>query len=150
MSFDFLKESRLMKQLDEISKSYKLISEGGEDPNNEDDELFGDPFADEDIDPTTQPVDNEADLSDSEPDPTETPAPEDLPSNAEGAYVSDDKLAMFAKTLLSAYMAPPGKNIPQNLLNVTRDNANEVIEFITKSLELKQPTDTIANDISNL
>lgn len=58
-----------------------------------------------------------------------------------GTFVSDNKKAEFAKTLLDALnMQPPAQGeIPQQYLNVTTDNADEVITFIKSLLSLSAP-----------
>lgn len=126
-----IKDSKLFSTLDKYISNYTIIAEADQLPFPESPEE----------DPSAQ-TDNI--------DPTETPAPETIPDNEEGAFISDTKLAMFANTLLKAYQTKPKGPVPNELLNVTSQNANEVIKYISDNLELDQPTNDITDDLSNI
>lgn len=61
--------------------------------------------------------------------------PENQANPEKGLFISDNQKADIAKLLLDALMLPPPEagSIPQNILNVTTNNADEVINYI-KSL----------------
>lgn len=63
---------------------------------------------------------------------------------AAGTFVSDTKLAEFAKTLIDAYLAEPPKReeIPSDMLNVTTRNSSAVIEYIRNLLALNRDIST--------
>lgn len=85
------------------------------------------------------------------PDPTKTGDTEgDIPAGADGAFVSDTKLANFASILIKAYQTAPKHVIPDKYLNVTRQNANEVIKYVESQLELNEPTDQMVDNLQAL
>lgn len=65
-----------------------------------------------------------------------------------GTFVSDTKLAEFAKTLIDAYLAEPPKReeIPSDLLNVTTRNSSAVIDYVRNLLALNRDTSTDGSD----
>lgn len=83
-------------------------------------------------------------------DPTELGAEGDVPEGEDGSFISDTKLANFASILLKAYQTQAPESIPSNLLNVTRQNANEVIKFIEDKLQLAEPTQDVVNKLGNI
>ena len=140
-----ISNTNLFKTLDALTKQY-LIKEA-----NDEEELPFPTGAEEDQ--GDEQVDTEVEMDINEPqadDPTETPEPGDIPQNEDGAFISDTKLAMFANLLLKAFMAPPSTDIPENLQNVTANNAAEVISFIESRMNLQKPTDNIVADLSKI
>lgn len=83
-------------------------------------------------------------------DPTKLGAEGDVPEGEDGSFVSDTKLANFASILLKAYQTQAPESIPSNLLNVTRQNANEVIKFIEDKLQLAEPTQDVVNKLGSI
>ena len=83
-------------------------------------------------------------------DPTKTSGEGDVPEGEDGSFVSDTKLANFASILLKAYQTQAPESIPSNLLNVTRQNANEVIKFIEDKLQLAEPTKDVVDKLGNI
>lgn len=144
-----IKESKLFSTLDQFMDQYKVVKEADENPFPEEptEDEDGDAAENEDIS-----LDDLGDIQEdgTEEDPTETPAPDDIPNNEKGEYISDTKLAMFANTLLKAYQAKPPASIPNELLNVSAANANEVIKFIEDSLTLDKPTNDITSDLTKI
>lgn len=59
-------------------------------------------------------------------------APEEQAAPEEGVFVSDNQKAQFAKMMLDALMMTPpdAGTIPNELMNVTTQNADEVIKYI--------------------
>ena len=47
-------------------------------------------------------------------------------------------------------MAPPSTDIPENLQNVTANNASQVIAFIESRMNLQKPTNNIVDDLSKV
>lgn len=74
------------------------------------------------------------------------PADEDT-----GVYISTNQKAVMAKTMLDALMAPPPQTgeIPEELLNVTDANADQVIKFIQSLTGLTSALDTSEMSDSN-
>lgn len=68
-----------------------------------------------------------------------------------GIYISTNQKAVMAKTMLDALMAQPPQagEIPENLLNVTDANADQVIKFIQSLTSLSSALDTSATSDSN-
>ena len=60
----------------------------------------------------------------------------------DGIYVSSNQKAVLAKTMLDALQAEPPKpgEIPENLLNVTDANADQVIKYIQSLTSLSNAT----------
>ena len=59
-------------------------------------------------------------------------APEEQAAPEEGVFMSDNQKAQFAKMMLDALMMTPpdAGTIPNELMNVTIQNADEVIKYI--------------------
>lgn len=77
------------------------------------------------------------------------PAPEQADQPAEeasGIYISSNQKAVLAKTMLDALMAQPPKagEIPDELTNVSDNNADQVIKFIQSLVSLSTSLDTSA------
>lgn len=140
MSKFFLK-SKLSRMIDRRIKTYRLYESDGpfptEEPNEEED-----PMDQEDPNAEMPPAE---DL----PDPTETPAGEH-PDNEDGAYISDNKLSMYASLLLKAYTAKPPTDLPEQFKNVDSNNADEIIKFIEDSLIAGGSQTTIADNLSKI
>lgn len=91
-----------------------------------------------------------ANISEAEADATNPPANngEDLASDPSkqanpeaGTFMSDNQKAEIAKMVLDALMMTPPEpgTIPHNLMNVTTDNADEVIKYIQSLNALNAP-----------
>lgn len=127
--------------LTEADDSFDMSKLGDNDANNDKE---GSPDADEQAN---------VDINDSEDtlnDPTKLSQEGDIPEGEDGSFVSDTKLANFASILLKAYQTQTPESIPSNLLNVTRQNANEVIKFIEDKLQLAEPTQDVVNKLGNI
>ena len=63
---------------------------------------------------------------------TNVDAPEEQAAPEEGVFMSDNQKAQFAKMMLDALMMTPpdAGTIPNELMNVTTQNADEVIKYI--------------------
>lgn len=63
---------------------------------------------------------------------TNADAPEEQAAPEEGVFMSDNQKAQFAKMMLDALMMTPpdAGTIPNELMNVTTQNADEVIKYI--------------------
>lgn len=133
--------------LERLEKEY-LIREADEEdvtetPENEDEnssqESEDETSADEEIDKEValDPTKAETDV------PAEDDAPEDQAAPEQGTFISDNRKAEIAKSMLDALMASPPEQgtIPTELLNVTIDNADKVIEFVQGSLNVQNETD---------
>lgn len=66
-----------------------------------------------------------------EPQPSEN-SPEEQAAPEEGVFMSDNQKAQFAKMMLDALMMTPpdAGTIPNELMNVTTQNADAVIKYI--------------------
>lgn len=94
-------------------------------------------------DPTAEGGEAPADATDpnaggvegAEADPTKQADPE------AGVFMSDNQKAEIAKMLIDALMMTPPEpgTIPSNLMNVTTDNADEVIKYIQGLNALSAP-----------
>lgn len=125
---------RLMRMINEADGDDENADENGGEPAPEDAGDGGDqelppegedemPMGDEGGDPNAM----EGDEEDGDP------ADEDS-----GIYVSTNEYASLAKTLMDALQANPPKTgeIPSEYLNVTDQNANNVIKFVQAYLQL--------------
>lgn len=91
-----------------------------------------------------EPQEEEAPAEGEDPTTPEPTAPNEADPNAEpadeesGVYVSSNEKATIAKTMLDALQADPPKpgEVPENLLNVTNANADEVIKYIQSLISL--------------
>lgn len=152
-TFDMLEKrySDLITEADDENTDEETENEGDD---NTDDEGNGGDMPEEAIDDESEveadsTPENEAPANYSEGDPNTDP---NMQADAQaGTFVSDNKKAEFAKTLLDALnMQPPAQGeIPQQYLNVTTDNADEVITFIKSLLSLSAPlTDDDESEIN--
>lgn len=130
--------SSLITEADDSFDMSKLGDIGAN--NDKEDSPEADEQADVDID----------DSEDTPNDPTKLGSEGDIPEGEDGSFVSDTKLANFASILLKAYQTQAPESIPSNLLNVTRQNANEVIKFIEDKLQLAEPTQDVVNKLGNI
>lgn len=144
--------SKLTSFLSEKIKHYSsLITEADDafdmsklgDDNNDDDK--GD-----NTEASEQAEDGQIEQAEKPADPTKLSAEGDVPEGEDGSFISDTKLANFASILLKAYQTQTPENIPSNLLNVTRQNANEVIKFIEDKLQLAEPTQDVIDNLGNI
>lgn len=149
---------RTFKTFDRLEKRYTLVNEADEEetddteaeaPEDDDvdmgeDEDTGGDMPDEAMDmeggepmPDEGGDDMDADLGGAdEADPENDPnAQADVDA---GTFVSDIKKAEFAETLLRALKTPvpPAGQIPAQYQNVTTQNADEVINFVTNFVTL--------------
>ena len=83
----------------------------------------------------TAPAPEGAEGEDTAADPAKQANPE------EGVFMSDNQKAEIAKMILDALMmTPPAPGtIPSNLMNVTTDNADEVIKYVQGLNALSAP-----------
>jgi hypothetical protein len=155
-----IKQSKLLSVLAEKSRYYNNLlkeakdeAEGQEPEQNEDENAGqndGDPFASPEGGGDTPPdMGGLGEDPGMGMDPTQTPDVGDTPNNEAGEYISDTKLAMYATTLLKAYQAKPTK-IPSELMNVTVQNAAQVIKYIEDCVQLDEPTNEIASDLTKI
>lgn len=101
-------------------------------------QINGDDEKDE-IDDLNDEDENPNNLSDpTVQDNTDTINPEDNADVENGEFISDLKKAEFAKLILNALMQTPPEmgTIPDEYLNVTTNNADEVIKFIKNIISL--------------
>lgn len=115
---------------DNMDKVMRMITEADEE--NQDEEGQEDAAEEQATDPTMAP---------------EQPAEGEPADEGDGIYVSANQKAMFAKTMLDALQAEPPKpgEIPENLLNVTDANADEVIKYIQSLISLSNATSLADN-----
>lgn len=95
-------------------------------------------------DPAADPAGGEAPADATDPAAAEGDAETDPNKQADpeaGVFMSDNQKAEIAKMLIDALMmAPPEPGtIPSNLINVTTDNADEVIKYIQGLNALSAP-----------
>lgn len=76
-----------------------------------------------------------AETADTSADPSKQASPE------QGVFMSENQKAEMAKMLLDALMMTPPEpgTIPSNLMNVTTDNADEVIKYVQGLNALSAP-----------
>lgn len=143
--------SKLTSFLSEKIKHYSSLITEADD--SFDMSKLGDNESDVKADTSADESTDDSDSIDSEDkptDPTKLGAEGDVPEGEDGSFVSDTKLANFASILLKAYQTQAPESIPSNLLNVTRQNANEVIKFIEDKLQLAEPTQDVVNKLGNI
>lgn len=90
--------------------------------------------------PTEQDV--PADTADPNSGPQEeSNNPENQADPEAGEFISDNQKAMFAKMLLDALMTQPPSpgTIPQQWMNATTDNADEIIKYVQGLNALEAP-----------
>jgi hypothetical protein len=124
--------NRKFKTFETIARFRKLY---------EADEMEQDAAADPNADPAAE-GEAPADATDpaaaeggAETDPTKQADPE------AGVFMSDNQKAEIAKMLIDALMMTPPEpgTVPSNLMNVTTDNADEVIKYIQGLNALSAP-----------
>lgn len=124
--------NRKFKTFETIARFRKLY---------EADEMEQDPAADPSADPA---ADGEAPADATDPAAAEGGAETDPNKQADpeaGVFMSDNQKAEIAKMLIDALMMTPPEpgTIPSNLMNVTTDNADEVIKYIQGLNALSAP-----------
>lgn len=121
--------NRKFKTFETIAKFRKLYEadEMEQDPNAE--------SADATNPPTESPEGAEGVEGDTASDPNKQADPES------GTFMSDNQKAEMAKMILDALMMTPPEpgTIPSNLMNVTTDNADEVIKYVQGLNALSAP-----------
>lgn len=135
--------SSLITEADDTFDMSKLGDDNSSDDNNGSDK--GD-----NTEASEQTEDGQTEQTEKPADPTKLSAEGDVPEGEDGSFISDTKLANFASILLKAYQTQTPENIPSNLLNVTRQNANEVIKFIEDKLQLAEPTQDVIDNLGNI
>ena len=138
------KSTKLFAALDTLSQKYKVILEA--DDNKLEDQADTENDSSDDLSSNTFPETAE---DDPDIDPTETPEDKDIPDNEKGSYMSDTKLSMLASLLAKAATSNAIK-IPSEMLPVTSQNANQVIQYIEKNLQLNNPMNKISNNLNNI
>lgn len=116
---------------DNMDSVLQMIAEAAEeDPNTEEEGTEEEGMEGEDEQPM-DPTMGEGDQTQGEPAEEE-----------DGIYVSSNQKAVLAKTMLDALQAEPPKpgEIPENLLNVTDANADQVIKYIQSLTSLSNAT----------
>ena len=141
------KSTKLFAALDTLSQKYKVILEA--DNNELEDQADTENDSSDDLSSNAFPETAEDDTDNTEIDPTETPEDKDIPDNEKGSYMSDTKLSMLASLLAKAATSNAIK-IPSEMLPVTSQNANQVIQYIEKNLQLNNPMNKISNNLNNI
>lgn len=120
---------RKFKTFETIAKFRKLY---------EADEMEQNPNA-EGGDATNPPVEGVEGIEGAEGDATSDPNKQADPES--GTFMSDNQKAEMAKMILDALMMTPPEpgTIPSNLMNVTTDNADEVIKYVQGLNALSAP-----------
>lgn len=139
------------KTLEKLQRLIKLYEAQAEDPNavpEEDPEMMDDGTGEAPVDSNADPnADPNAAV---QPDPTDAADngadsdPENQANPEDGIFISDIKKAEFAKLLITALMnkEPEAGSIPQEMLNVTKDNADNVIQYVQSLLSLDSSLST--------
>lgn len=124
----------------EDEKSDDTSDENAENKDSAVDDIDMDAAMDDSAEPVdpTQP----------QPDADQEAQPADEDS---GVYISTNQKAVLAKTMLDALLAQPPQagEIPEELLNVTDANADQVIKFIQSLTSLSSTLDTSVNSDLN-
>lgn len=141
------KSTKLFAALDTLSQKYKVILEA--DDNKLEDQADTENNSSDDLSSNAFPEIAEDNTDNTEIDPTETPEDKDIPDNEQGSYMSDTKLSMLASLLAKAATSNAIK-IPSEMLPVTSQNANQVIQYIEKNLQLNNPMNKISNNLNNI
>lgn len=113
-------ENKGRSVFDNIDAAMNLITEAEQNPQQGEEEQAPEENQDPTMPDTPQAAPNEN-------DPNSEPA-----DSESGIYVSSNEKATIAKTMLDALQADPPKpgEIPDNLINVTSANADDVIKYI--------------------
>ena len=137
---DFSKifENKKASVFDNMDKVLQMITEADEENT------------DEEAPEGEEPAPEEGTEGEQPADPTmspEQPAEGEPADEGDGIYVSANQKAMLAKTMLDALQAEPPKpgEVPENLLNVTDANADEVIKYIQSLISLSNATSLADN-----
>lgn len=141
------KSTKLFAVLDTLNQKYKVILEA--DNNKLEDQTDTENDSSDDLSSNAFPETAEDDPDNTDIDPTETPEDKDIPDNEKGSYMSDTKLSMLASLLAKAATSNAIK-IPSEMLPVTSQNANQVIQYIEKNLQLNNPMNKISNNLNNI
>ena len=141
------KSTKLFAALNALNQKYKVILEA--DDNKLEDQADTENDSSDDLSSNAFPETAEDDPDNTEIDPTETPEDKDIPDNEKGSYMSDTKLSMLASLLAKAATSNAIK-IPSEMLPVTSQNANQVIQYIEKNLQLNNPMNKISNNLNNI
>ena len=125
LDFSKIFENKNRSVFDNMDDVMKMITEAEQQPEPEEGE--GEEAAPQEDPTTPEPT------APNEADPNAEPADEES-----GVYVSSNEKATIAKTMLDALQADPPKpgEVPENLLNVTNANADEVIKYIQSLISL--------------
>ena len=132
-----MKDFKTFKTIQKYLKLYENQAAGVEDDPNaqvDDTAMEEDPQAAEA--PAEAPVEGGDEIVE---DPTVADAGAEEQANPEdGIFISDIKKAEFAKLLISALMneVPQAGSVPDEMLNVSTENADEVIKYIQNLLNL--------------
>lgn len=132
---------RKFKTFETIAKFKKLY---------EANEMEQDPNGGEMTDPAVAPEESATDTPDATNPPSEgttgdegdaTSDPNKQADPESGTFMSDNQKAEMAKMILDALMMTPPEpgTIPSNLMNVTTDNADEVIKYVQGLNALSAP-----------
>jgi hypothetical protein len=107
-----------LKVFETIEKYMKLY-EAADDENQQ-------------AEPDNAATDAPTDAADATEPQTEGDMPEEQAAPEEGVFMSDNQKAQFAKMMLDALMMTPpdAGTIPNELMNVTTQNADAVIKYI--------------------
>lgn len=128
-----MKDFKTFKTIQKYLKLYENQAAGVEDdPNAEVD----DTAMEEDPQAAEAPVEGGDEMME---DPTTADDNAEEQANPEdGIFISDIKKAEFAKLLISALMneVPQAGSVPDEMLNVSTENADQVIKYIQNLLNL--------------
>lgn len=137
---------KVIETLEELERRY-LLREADEEDTQDEKEQPEDDSAPEDEGDDMGEDDMEAPdqggMPQEEPQQNDPNDPEIQAEPETGTFISDNRKAEIAKTMLDAYMASLGDeqgSIPVEYQNVTIDNADQVINFVTNQLKIDQGT----------
>lgn len=130
-----------------LSRTHKIFEDGSESVFDKIDKLYALYEAAEEEQPEGDEGGEEQPVDPTQPDPNAAPEGEmegQPADEQEGMYVSPMQKAVLAKTMLDALQSQPPNTgeIPEELLNVTDANADEVIKFIQSLVSLSNALDT--------
>ena len=140
-----VREFKTLEKLRRYIKLYENQAAGDEQQQVDDgtgempvDDGTGDPGMEQ------QPADGTEEM----PDPTNADdngaGAEEQANPEDGVFISDIKKAEFAKILISALMneTPKPGTVPDDMLNVTKENADQVIKYVQSLLNLDSSLST--------
>lgn len=121
-------ENRHRSFFDNIDDALTLITEADEQQEQDEEAAGG-----EEAQPQDPTMEDDPQTAPGEDDPSVEPA-----DSESGIYVSSNEKATIAKTMLDALQSEPPKpgEIPDNLINVTNANADDVIKYIQSLVSL--------------